>query len=102
MPDRKSFLFYLDNMEILEILSDEQLGMLLRCLIGFAETGSMQEINDAAVCMAYRFMTAQMRRDMEKYEQKCMKNSENSRKGGAPKGNCNAAKHKTTDRKSVV
>ncbi len=97
MPTSKSFLFYLDNKEILEILSDAQLGQLLRHLIDFAETGIKKEIEDPAVFMAYRFMTAQMQRDMEKYEQKCRKNAENARKGGAPKGNQNAIKNKLTE-----
>ena len=102
MPVSKSFLFYLDNKETLEDLSDEQLGMLLRYLIDYAETGNTQKIKDPYVQIAYKFMTAQMRRDMEKYEQKCRKNAENARKGGAPKGNQNAVKGKTTENNRTV
>ncbi len=89
MSNSKSFLFYLDNKEILADLSDAQLGQLLRYLIDFAETGEAQKIADPVVLMAYKFMTAQMRRDMDKYEKKCRKNAENGKKGGRPSKKAN-------------
>lgn len=82
---QKSFLFYLDNKDVLQLLSDQQLGRLLRLIMDFAETRELQDVDDPAVNMAYHFMTAQMRRDFEKYEQKCRRNAENGRKGGRPR-----------------
>ncbi|MGN0592016.1 MAG: DUF6291 domain-containing protein [Ruminococcus sp.] len=92
MADKKSFVFYIDNKEVLDLLSDEQLGHLLRLLIEFVETGILQSVDDAYVNMAYRFMTAQIKRDFEKYETVCKRRSEAGKKGGAQKGNKNASK----------
>lgn len=93
MTDSKGFIFYIDNKEVLEILSDEQLGHLMRLLIAFAETKVIKnDIDDIAVNMAYRFITAQMQRDFAKYDQKCKKNAENGKKGGRPCKNANGLK----------
>ena len=89
--EQKYFIFYLDNMEMLEPLSNEQLGQLMRLIADYAKTMTLRSADDPAVDMAYRFMSAQIRRDFEKYEEKCRINAENGRKGGRPKRQENAA-----------
>ena len=85
MSEPKSFVLYTDNKDFLNALSDEQLGRLLRLLFDFAENKTIKNnIDDAAVNMAYIFITAQMQRDFEKYERKCKRNAENGKKGGRP------------------
>jgi hypothetical protein len=92
MAEKKSFLLYIDNESILEPLSNNQLGELLRMLFKFAKTEEQQESDDATVALAFRFLSAQMQRDFEKYESVCEKRKESGKKGGAPKGNQNAKK----------
>ncbi len=79
MADKKSFMMYLDNYKQFEILSDEQAGMLIKSLFFFAKTDNIPEITDGMVMMAFSFISAQMERDNEKYEQTCKKRSENAK-----------------------
>ena len=92
MQSKKSFVFYTNNKDVLELLSDEQLGKLLRMLIDFAETETLQNTDDVAINVAYRFMTSQMKRDFEKYETVCKRRSEAGKLGGRPKKQTKAKK----------
>lgn len=88
MPEKKSFILYIDNKEVFDILSDAQLGRLTRLLIDFADTRTLESnIDDAAVNVAYRFMTTQMKRDIEKYDLVCQRRSEAGKKGMASRWN---------------
>lgn len=88
MPEKKSFILYIDNKEVFDILTDQQLGHLTRLLIKFAETKTLENnIEDAAVNVAYLFMTNQMKRDIEKYDLVCQRRSEAGKKGMASRWN---------------
>lgn len=92
----KYFQMYLDSEDVLQDLSDEELGKLLRLLFRFANNLELETgIQNPAIRTAYRFMAAQIKREMEKYEGKCKKNAENGKKGGRPK--TGAAKEATKE-----
>ncbi len=98
MPDKKSFIFYTNTKEVLQILSDEQLGRLMRLLIDFAEERTLKnDIDDPSVNMAYRFITAQMQRDFDKWENTRKRRSEAGKKGMATRWNDNEAKQTITN-----
>ena len=83
--EKQSFLIYLDYKEQFELLSDEQLGKLIRYLMSYEETGEVPQISDGVVNMAFYFIKSQLDRDREKYNKKCEQNKENGKRGGRPK-----------------
>lgn len=81
MGERKAFLLYTGYFEQIEMLSIEQRGILLTAIMAF-QTGAELPEMDAITKMAYSFISADMRRDSEKYEEVVEKRRESGRKGG--------------------
>ena len=84
--EKISFLMYLDYEEHFKLMTDEQLGQLLRAIMKYEKTRQVPQL-DGMVKMAFSFIKAQLDRDREKYEEKCAKNKENGKRGGRPKKN---------------
>lgn len=82
--DKISFLMYLDYEEQFNLLTDEQLGMLIRAIMKYEKTHEEPKL-EGMMKMAFSFIKAQLDRDREKYNNKCEKNRENGAKGGRPK-----------------
>lgn len=82
--DKISFLVYLDYEEQFDLLTDEQLGQLMRAIIKYEKTQQVPELTGMTK-MAFSFIKSQLDRDREKYKNKCEKNRENGAKGGRPK-----------------
>lgn len=79
MDKKSSFLIYLDYNEQFKLLSDEELGKLIRVIMQYEKTGEEPSL-DGVLKMAFSFIKTQLDRDREKYEKKCEKNKENARK----------------------
>ena len=91
MAKKESTILYHDQMAICrKHLNTEQIGRLMLALLEFEEGGDPEVDEDIAI--AFEFMSLQASIDREKYEERCRKNRENGRLGGAPKGNQNAKK----------
>ena len=84
--DKSSFLIYLDYEEQVNLLTDEQIGQLMRAIIKYEKTREIPQLN-GIVKMAFSFIKTQLDRDREKYEARCEKNRENAKKGGRPRKN---------------
>ena len=82
--DKNSFLIYLDYEEQFNLLTDEQVGQLMRAIIKYEKTGIVTEL-EGMLKMAFSFIKTQLDRDREKYNKKCEKNRENAKRGGRPK-----------------
>ncbi len=82
--DKKSFIMYLDYEEQFNMLTDLELGKLIRAIIEYEKTKEIPKL-DGIVKMAFSFIKGQLDRDREKYDEKCRKNRENGSKGGRPK-----------------
>lgn len=82
--DKSSFLIYLDYEEQFNLLTDEQIGQLMREIIKYEKTREIPQLN-GIVKMAFSFIKTQLDRDREKYEARCEKNRENAKKGGRPR-----------------
>ena len=82
--DKKSFLIYLDYEEQFNLLTDEQVGQLMRANIKYEKSGEEPKL-DGMLKMAFSFIKTQLDRDRDKYNKKCEKNKENGAKGGRPK-----------------
>ena len=90
-----SMTLYTDYFDILEGLTDAQLGRLMRALSAYCRCGEVPELEPMSR-MAFAFI----RRDIDKaaqasraLEEKAQRLRNNGRKGGAPKGNKNAEKN---------
>lgn len=82
--EKNSFLIYLDYEEQFRLLSDEQIGQLMRAIIKYEKTRELPKL-EGMLKMAFSFIKTQLDRDREKYESKCEKNKQNGKMGGRPK-----------------
>ena len=81
LAEKKSFLLYTGYFEQIEMLNIEQRGILLTAIMAFQTDTDMPEM-DALTKMAFSFISADMRRDNEKYEEIVERRKESGRKGG--------------------
>lgn len=102
MPRKTSFVMYCENLEQVSLLSDTQAGKLFKALMRYVESGDIPEFGDGLLQMAFSFMSAQIRRDLEKWDETCQIRSEVGKKGGAPKGNRNAAKNNLNNQNNLI
>lgn len=70
----KYFQCYLDNETLIQHLSDEQAGRLLKYILEYANTGNKPCIEENVLALAFDVMVQQIDRDFEKYRAKCEKN----------------------------
>ena len=84
MKEKKSFILYLDNAKQVNMLTDEQAGKFIKAVYKFAETGEETEFDDIALNIVYSFIADNIKRDTAKYQETCMRRSENGKKGGRP------------------
>ena len=83
--EKKSFMIYCDWEQLFEGLdSNEQAGQLIQALFAFAKRGEIAEFT-GALKMAFLFMSAQIKRDADKYKRICERRAEYGRKGGKAK-----------------
>ncbi|MEE3333692.1 MAG: DUF6291 domain-containing protein [Ruminococcus sp.] len=88
MKKPKAFCCYLDAIDIVEVLTDEEAGRLWKNLFRFANYGELPSDEEKGISIAFLMMSKQISRDFEKYNNRI----ESASKGGAPKGNQNAKK----------
>lgn len=80
---KKSFLLYLDTLEILHKLTDEQAGKLLKAFLAYH---SEEDFNlDPMLDLVFFSFQAQFERDLVKYKNIVERNKSNGSKGGRPK-----------------
>jgi len=80
---RDSFIMYKSFYEPISLLTDEQLGRLLRAIFRYQITG--EENADKDILLPFRFFVNQFRIDNAKYDEICTKRRDNGKKGGRPK-----------------
>ena len=85
MKDKKSFVFYLDWQQQLEKLPPEAVGKMVLALCEYVRSGVYPSFDDGALDMCFSFMSAQVDRDTEKYEEICRKRSAVGKKGAEQK-----------------
>lgn len=80
--------------EHFKLLTDAELGRLIRDVNNYVENGVLPQYSneERVLNMAFSFMKATIDIEKVRYQEKCKTNKENGSKGGAPKGNKNAAK----------
>ena len=93
--NKKRMLFYYDWLDSFESLTDAEIGRLTVAIVKYAQSGLLTDFSDCAdraLEIIFKFLCKQIDRDNESYRDRCEINRENAKKGGAPKGNKNAAK----------
>ena len=68
MSEKKSFVLYCDTIEQWEMLSNEQAGQLIKALLKYGNSGDRLNSDDDAITMAFSFISSQIDRDREKWE----------------------------------
>lgn len=96
MADKNSFIIRHENIEQLEMLSPAQRGELFLALCYYSRDGESADFADPLVKMLFSVMRGQIARDIAKYEETCRVRSETGKRGGAPVGNQNAAKRRSS------
>jgi hypothetical protein len=80
---KKSFMLHLDSLEILDELTNEQAGLLLKA---FKDYHTDKELNlEPIIKMCFVPFRNQFIRDEEKYQKVVERNQNNGKKGGRPK-----------------
>ena len=74
-----SFILYTSDYQLIEELTDEQLGQLTRALFIYARDGEVINL-EPVVRMAFVFIKDKIDRNQQKYQKKCERNRENIRK----------------------
>ena len=74
-----SFILYPSDYQLIEGLTDEQLGQLTRALFIYARDGEVINL-EPVVRMAFVFIKDKIDRNQQKYQKKCERNRENIRK----------------------
>ena len=94
--EKKSFVLYYDLEQHVQLLSDEQLGRLLRAVFAYEIRGEIPNFNDDLLSLCFSFIKVQLDIDKEKYRERCEKNTENEKKGGRPQKNQSTYETETT------
>ena len=79
MGDRKSFIVYTDWEDKLSDLSDDDFGKLFRAIFRYLDTGQTPD-STQLVNLAFKFIKGILDADKEKYEARCIRNSDNVKK----------------------
>ena len=83
MQGKKSFLLYCDMIHYFEDLNDEQAGKLIKIIFEYVNDNN-PIIKDQILKIAFTPIKLSLKRDLEEWSKKCVKNSINGKKGGRP------------------
>lgn len=90
MP-KNSFVVYHNYRDVLEDLTDEQVGKLFRAMFDY-EIDRVEPQFSGVLNIAFKFIKKDLDINLTKYDNICERNRQNGQKGGAPIGNQNARK----------
>ncbi len=101
--EKRSFVLHYDLEAQTAILSDAQLGRLLRAVFAYEIRGEFPELDDdGMLLMCFQFVKTTLDINRQKYEERCEQNAENGKKGGRPPKSQNADKTETEDNNQMV
>lgn len=79
-----SFVLYTDSRNLIELLTDEQSGKLLKAIFSYVEEGEAPDLDDVST-VVFTAIRNYLDRDQAKYQEVCQKRAEYGRKGGEAK-----------------
>lgn len=80
---KNSFLIYYEYEEQLSILSDEELGQLIRAIFKYEKNNEIPKFT-GVLQIAFLFIKGNLDRDREKYDKRCETSANNGKLGGRP------------------
>ena len=94
VKEKDNYIMHAKYDEHFKLLTDSELGRLIRDVNNYVINGVLPQYSDngRVINMAFSFMKATIDIEKKNYIEKCKTNKRNGQKGGAPKGNKNAAK----------
>jgi hypothetical protein len=93
--EKKAFMFYMNWEQQVDLMTDVELRRFIKNLCRYAD-GEPIELPTREEKLCWLGIVPALKINDEKYEKKVQANRENGKLGGAPKGNQNASKDKTT------
>ena len=81
--DKRSFKLYNDYINHVGLLSNEDAGRLFKAILAYANGLEVDALGGVAE-MAFSFISAQLDRDKQAYDNRCEANRANGKKGGRP------------------
>lgn len=98
--NKNSFLMYLDHITVIDALSNEDAGMLIKALYHYASgNGNPKDLSPVAN-VVFLMMQSQMKLDLKKWRETCVKNKQNIKKRWNKK-NTNVYKRIPSDTKNT-
>lgn len=84
MKAKDSFILYTDQKAVVDKLSDEQAGKIMKAIYEYTTTGELPELDNLLDLVITPFITA-IDKNNDRYNEVCEKNRKNGSKGGRPK-----------------
>ena len=97
---KENFLLKTSQISVFNELSDEDAGKLIKGIFEYVQ--SKEVTLNGYLKVIFIPIKEEIDKNQERYEKQCEINKENGKKGGAPKGNQNAKKAKTTENNRTV
>lgn len=88
IKDKNNYIMHSTYNEHFNLLTDAELGRLIRDVNNYVETGALPQYNEKeerVINMAFSFMKATIDLEKENYIKKCEQNKRNGARGGRPK-----------------
>ena len=79
MKEKKGFVLYKDQKDVIDDLTDEEAGKLIKAIYEYETTGELPEL-DRMLQLVVKPFVSTLKRDKVKYNEKCQKNKENAEK----------------------
>lgn len=100
---KPSLLIYHEWVDLFKQMPAEDVKTVLLALLEYMDSGEVPEMEfeNPLVRAIFQMMLQKTRDNRDAYYEKCAKNRENGKLGGAPKGNKNAAKNNRTVEKTT-
>ena len=90
---KKSFVLYVDNIQQIELLTDDEAGRLLKRIYRYIDTGRDEDSGIRLLDVLFAGIKAQLDRDAAKYKAKCETNSRIAREREENRRNKNTNVH---------
>ena len=87
MPEKKSFILYVDRKKEIDLLTAEQCGVLFKAIFDYVDSGNIIDIDDIAVKLMFSVFKSQIDECSIKWEEVRQKRSEAGKKGMASRWN---------------
>ena len=100
--EKKSFLLFTDRWKEIQMLSDEQCGILFKAIFTYVNTGEPLETDDLALRLFFSFLTAQIDENTRKWEATRQARAEAGKRGMASRWGNSKGKQKVTNHNKAI